>query len=107
MKWRSVVFSDESRFCLYASDGCTRVRRRSGDRYLPECIRPRHTGSNSQSHLLFLQVKVNNARYTAHVNTVLLPFRRQEGDVIFQQDNACPHTAAAMQRALRGVQQLP
>ena len=43
MEWRSVVFSDESRLCLYASDGRTRVRRRPGERRLPECIRPRHT----------------------------------------------------------------
>ena len=28
VEWCSVVFSDESRFCLYASDGHTRVRRR-------------------------------------------------------------------------------
>ena len=35
---------------------------------------------------------------------VLLPFLRQEGDVLFQQDNAHPHTAAGTQRALRAVQ---
>ena len=34
---------------------------------------------------------------------MLLPFLRQEGDVLFQQDNARSHTAAATQR---GVQQL-
>ena len=27
--------------------------------------------------------------------------------MLFQQNNACPHTAAAMQRAVCGVQQLP
>ena len=31
-------------------------------------------------------------------------FLRQEGDVLFQQDNARPHMAAATQLALRGVQ---
>ena len=41
------------------------------------------------------------------VNPVLLPFLRQEGDLLFQQDNARLHTAAATQRGLRGVQQLP
>ena len=40
VKWHSVVFSDKSRFCLYASDGCTCVRRRLGERHLLECIRP-------------------------------------------------------------------
>ena len=45
VKWRSVLFSDESSFCLYARDGCTGVRRRLGERNLPECIRTRPTGS--------------------------------------------------------------
>ena len=54
---------------------------------------------------MFLQDKVNNARYiTTAVNSVLLPFIWQGVDVIFQQNNARPHTAAATQRALRGVQ---
>ena len=56
----------------------------------------------------FLHGKVNSAHYIAQVvNPVLLPFLRQEGDVFFQLDNAHPHTAAMMQHALRGVQQLP
>ena len=44
VEWRSVFFNDESRFCLYASDGRTRLRRRPGERHLPECIQPPHTG---------------------------------------------------------------
>ena len=60
---------------------------------------------NSRSHFVFLQGKVNSVRYIAQVVTpMLLPFLRQECDVIIQQDNARPHTAAATQRALRGVQ---
>ena len=55
---------------------------------------------------MFLQGKVNSAHYISQVNPVLLPFLRQEGDVLFQQDNARRHTAAATQRAPRGVQQL-
>ena len=39
---------------------------------------------NSQSHLVFLQGKVNCACYIAQVvNPVLLPFLRQEDDVLF------------------------
>ena len=44
VEWRSVVFSDESRFCLYASDGRTRVRPRPDEHHLPECTRPRLHG---------------------------------------------------------------
>ena len=63
---------------------------------------------SSWSHLVFLQGKVNSVCYIAQVvNPMLLPFLRQEGHVLFQQDNACPHMAAAMQCALHGVQQLP
>ena len=55
----------------------------------------------------FCRVKVNSARYIAQVgNSVLLPFLQQEGDVLFQQDNARPHVAAATQRTLHGMQQL-
>ena len=57
--------------------------------------------SYNLSHLVFLQGKVNRARYIAQVvNPILLPFLQQEGDVLFQLDNACPHMAAAMQCAL-------
>ena len=60
---------------------------------------------NSQSHLMLLQGKVNSASYIAQVvNPMLLPFLREEGDVVFQQDSECPHTAAAIQCALRSVQ---
>ena len=47
VEWCYVVFSDESRFCLYASDGRTHVRCRPGVHHLSECICPRHTGPTS------------------------------------------------------------
>ena len=94
--WCSLVLSDESRFCLYASDRHICVWRRSGKRHLLECIHPWHTGPtsgfmvwraisyNSQPHLVFLEGKVNSAHYIAQVvNPVLLPYLRQEGDVLF------------------------
>ena len=87
MEWHSVDFSEESRFCLSATDGHTRVRHGLGERRLPESIRPRHIDPtpdfmvcgaisyNSRSHLVFLQVKVNRASYIAQVmKFVLLPF---------------------------------
>ena len=94
VEWHSAVFSDESRFCLYVSDGHTHVWHRLGEHHLPECICPRHAGPtsgflvwgaisyNPQSHLVYLEGKVNSARYIAQVvNPVLLPFLRLEGDV--------------------------
>ncbi|GBM70362.1 hypothetical protein AVEN_151495-1 [Araneus ventricosus] len=47
-EWRSVVFSDESRFCLGASDGRVLVRRRPGERLQPTCLLPGHTGSTPE-----------------------------------------------------------
>ena len=62
----------------------------------------------SRSHLVFLQGKVNGALYIAGVvKLMILPFLRQKCDVCLHQDNVHPHTAAAMQRDLHGVQQLP
>ena len=56
---------------------------------------------------MFLQCKVNSAHYIAQVvNPILLPFLRQEGDVLLQQHNAYPHMVAVMQHALHDVQQL-
>ena len=119
MEWRSVVFIEESRFCLYVSDGYVHVQRKPGKHHLPECICLRRTGPisgfmvwgaisyNSWSHLVFLQGKVNSVRNIAQaVNPVLLPFIQQEGGVLFQQDDTYPHMAAATQHALHGVQQL-
>ena len=54
---------------------------------------------------MFLQGKVNSACYIAQiVKPALLPFIQQEGDVLFQQDNASSHMAAAT-RTLCGEQQ--
>ena len=92
VEWRSIVLSDENRFCLYASDVCPTLGTIS---------------YNSRSHLVLLQGKVNSTRYNSQVNTELMPFLRQEGDVLSQQDNARPHTAAGTQCALCGVRQLP
>ncbi|GFV88860.1 transposable element Tc1 transposase [Trichonephila clavipes] len=41
--WRSAVFSDESRFCIGASDDRVLVSRRPGKHLHPSCLRPRQT----------------------------------------------------------------
>ena len=38
-QWAQVVFSDESRFLLYRSDGRIFIRRRKGEEFNDECIR--------------------------------------------------------------------
>ena len=36
--WKSVIFSDESRFNLHGHDGMNRVRRKKGEKYSPKCL---------------------------------------------------------------------
>ncbi|GFW50943.1 transposable element Tc1 transposase [Trichonephila clavipes] len=43
MEWRSVVFSNKSKFCLGASGGCVLVRGRPWKRLQPNCLWPKHT----------------------------------------------------------------
>ncbi|GBL88194.1 Transposable element Tc1 transposase [Araneus ventricosus] len=115
-EWRSVVFSDESRFCLGASDGRVLIRRRPGERLQPNCLRPRHTGPtpgvmvwgaisyDSRSTLVVIPNTLNaNLDVSLVIQPVVLPFMSSIQGGIFQQDNARPHTAAVSQHALKGV----
>ncbi|GBM95972.1 hypothetical protein AVEN_7268-1 [Araneus ventricosus] len=87
-EWRSVVFSDESRFCLGASDGRVLIRRRPGERLQPNCLRPRHTGPtpgvmvwgaisyDSRSTLVVIPNTLNANLYVSLViQPVVLPFK--------------------------------
>ncbi|GBN21252.1 hypothetical protein AVEN_205900-1 [Araneus ventricosus] len=119
-EWRSVMFSDEIRFCLGASDGRVLIRRRPGERLQPNCVRPRHTGPtpgvmvwgaisyDSRSTLVVIPNTLNANLYVSLViQPVVLPFMSSIQGGIFQQDNALPHTAAVSQLALQGVDILP
>ena len=95
VEWHSVVFSDESRFSLYARDGCTHVGIGLMNVIFQSAF-AHDTGPtsgfmvwgmisyNSWPYLVFMQSKVNSALYIAQVvNPMLLPFLQQEGDVLF------------------------
>ncbi|GBO29914.1 Transposable element Tc1 transposase [Araneus ventricosus] len=119
-KWRSVAFSDESRFCLGASDGRVLVRRRPGERLQPTCLWPRHTGStpgamvwgaisyDTRSTLVVIpRTMTANLYVSLVIQPVVLPFMNSIQGGVFQQDNARPHTAVATQYALQSVHMLP
>ena len=95
VEWRSVVFSDESRFCVYASmdvhvygvDLASVIFWSVLAHDTPAPTEDSWCGAISyfsRSHLVFLQGKVNSASYIAQiVNPLLLPFLRRESDVFF------------------------
>lgn len=106
-RWNTVLFSDESRFCVSMSDGRQRVWRRKGERYSQCCIQERDRwggggvmvwGGISGRHrtpLVIVQGTINAQRYREEIlRDHVLPFLEIHPDVtIFQQDNARPHVA--------------
>lgn len=104
-RWRNVLFSDESRFQLYRADGRQRVWRRVGERYVDANVvrRVAHGGGGvmvwagicygQRTQLHFIAGNLNGQRYRDEIlRPIVVPFVERH-DVIFQQDNARPHTA--------------
>ncbi|CAH1999243.1 unnamed protein product [Acanthoscelides obtectus] len=105
-EWNSIVFSDESRFCLGMHDGRARVRRRRGERRNPQFFVERHVhhtvgvmvwgaiAYGSRSPLIFIRGNMNAQRYIHEVlEPHLLPYLDTLADPTFQQHNARPHVA--------------
>ena len=105
--WQHILFSDESRFALYFSDGRMRVYRRQGERFSDSCVRAtdRFGGGsvmvwggicqNRRTELKIIEGNLNAVRYRDEIlSPVVLPFIRQRGfNDVFQQDNARCHVA--------------
>jgi hypothetical protein len=100
-QWNSVIFSDESRFCLGMHDGRRRVRRRnfafSVERHLARTVGVMVWGAicfGSRSRLVFIQGNLTAIRYVQEVlRPVVVPYFRRVNNALFQQDNARPHIA--------------
>ncbi|KAF2880860.1 hypothetical protein ILUMI_25315 [Ignelater luminosus] len=107
-RWRNVLFTDESRFCLFHSDARVRVWRRRGQRLERQCVNPRRAfnggsvmvwGGVSYDHRTDLVIiprpGMTALRYIREVlRPHVLPMRRRMGRrFVFMQDNARPHTA--------------
>ena len=101
------MFTDESRFFVSHSDGRVRVYRRVGERYAQCCVMERDrygggsvmvwAGITARNHtvLIIVDGNLNAERYRDEILTpVVVPFLQRHGqDLIYQQDNARPHTA--------------
>ena len=100
------MFSDESRFCLDFNDGRVRVRRLPSERFLDICIKEhdRYGGGSvmvwggitweGRTRLITVTGTLTAQRYLDEiVIPEVVPAVQANDDIIFQQDNARPHTA--------------
>ena len=112
-QWRRVVFTDESRFHLFKSDGRVRVWRGPGEQFLPDCVQIHESQSvsihvwagialNGRTELVVLDRNVTGETYAQLLQDHFIPFADAKfGGVqhcILQDDNATPHRAASVQR---------
>ena len=107
-EWSNVVFSDESRFQLFRNDGRPFVRRRPGEGYRDDCVRPtlKHGGGSVMVWGCMSEMGVGELRkvsgrlcakdYVSLLRGALPTSIRSLGlgsDYTFQQDNASYHSA--------------
>ncbi len=106
-QWSTVLFSDESKFCISFGNQGPRVWRKSGEAQNPCCLKssvkfPQSLmiwaamSSAGVGPLCFLKSTVNAAIYQEILEHFVLPFADKlygAADFIFQQDLAPAHTA--------------
>lgn len=118
--WSRIVFSDESRFELSPDDQRRRVWRRPGQRWETHLTVYRHTARqvgvmvwgaisfHSRTPLVVISGTLTAQRYVDLIlRPVLLPFMSSHPGLIFQQDNARPHTARVSTACLSACCTLP
>ena len=116
--WSRVLFSDESKFCLWTNDRRTRVYRRTNERYAQCNIIPTTLfgggsimvwggiSNEARTELeVFHRVRLTGASYVERViEPHVMPFAGYIGENFqFMQDNAKPHTARLVQEYLHEV----
>lgn len=119
VQWSSVMFSDESRFCLRSPDGRERVRRRPGERFAPCCISPRTPfggggvmvwagiSFEGRTGLIFVERGTLTAdRYTRQcLQDHVVPYGPfVDENFLFMHDTARPHTARIVRNFLDAVE---
>lgn len=117
--WRTILWTDESRFALDFHDGRIRVRRLKNERYADCCIleHDRYGGGslmvwagiwwNNRTEIVVIPGTMTGARY---LNEIVRPHvlpTVQENNLTLQQDNARPHTARIVMAELDAIEVLP
>ena len=106
-QWQSVMFTDESRFCINMNDGRAKVCRRQCERYTDCCVREcSRWGGGSvivrggiswryRTPLVLIEGNLTSKRYIDELfEPVVVPFLQNHADVtLYQQDNTRPHSA--------------
>lgn len=106
-QWKRVLFSDESKFCIYGSDGAQWVRRPDGQRLDPKYVNTtiKHGGGNIMVWGCFSAIgagpiyrirgKMDRFGYHHILEDVMLPYAEWEMPLkfIYQHDNDPKHTA--------------
>lgn len=121
--WKDILWTDESRYTVFRSDGRVWVWRMPGERHLPECVVPtvKFGGGSVMvwgcvswhglGPLVVVSGIMDTAKYLDVLDNAALPTLWQHfgnGPYQYQQDNAPCHTARAATRWFEdmGVQKL-
>lgn len=112
--WKKVIWSDESRFTLFQNDGKIHVWRLPKEKYDVNCLAPtvKHGGGGIMmwgcfswyglGPLVRIDGRINSERYIEeilgyHLIPFLEEFEEENGEYLFQQDNATIHTSRQTQ----------
>jgi len=116
--WKKIVWSDESRFTLFQNDGKIQVWRLPKEKYDINCLVPtvKHGGGGIMmwgcfswyglGPLIRIDGRVNSQRYIEeiigyHLIPFLEEFEEENGEYLFQQDNASIHTSVQTRTLLK------
>ena len=112
-EWQSIIFTDESRFCLHKSDSRTRIWRRPGEKFHKECVNTtvKFNGGSVMfwgcfswqgvGPLVLVEGNMDSDGYVRVLAKDFIPWANElataypeEPQLIFQQDLASVHTSA-------------
>lgn len=122
--WKQVIWSDESKFNLFGSDGIVKVWRKEGEALLPQCLRKtvKHGGGSVMlwgsmawggvGTMQFIDGIMTKEVYQTLLDQNVLPSARKlrlRRRFTFQQDNDPKHTAKIIQKYFQdsGIDVMP